>query len=215
MATVKCGYGPANDGKDLSIADSTTPTTNKNAANSIVDSLKQSDPVNISPGSSTTNVAGDWLLIPGIAAGNTKINSDAAPIFARLGKPDQENAAMMKAVAIWYANHDTNAHSIGIYTARGTDSGAVAAIKQIRVTSPSFKTTAVVNVTSTISFIKQSFKQLKQVETYTYSGKQYKVFDSSKGIAFEIAPDGTCVAVIIHQAGANKYGTYLKFRPDN
>lgn len=122
---------------------------------------------------------------------------------------------MMKSLATWCANHDTNAHSIGIYTARGTDSGDVAKIKQIRVTSPAFKTTAGVYVSSSLVVIKQSFKQLTQVETYTYAGKQYKVFDSNAGIAFEIASYENCVAIIIHEPGKNKFGTYLKFRPGN
>ena len=122
---------------------------------------------------------------------------------------------MMKSVATWYANHDTNAHSVSIYTSMGTDSGAIAAIKQVRITSPSFKTKNGIHVTSTLSSINQSFKLLNLVESYSYAGRFYKVYDSAEGIAFEIGPGGVCVAIIIHEPGKNKYGTYLKFRPSN
>jgi hypothetical protein len=215
LVTIQCGSGPTKDSKVVNRETSASHDSTSYATGKAADSVNQTGPVIAAVDSTQTNAESDWLLIPGIAAGNTKINTDAAQVFARLGKPDQQDAAMMKAVAIWYTNHDTNAHSIGIYTSMGTDSGAVAAIKQIRITSPSFETKDGIHVSSSLSIIKQSFKQLNQVETYTYAGKLYKVYDSPEGIAFEMAPGGTCVAIIIHEKGKNKYGTYLKFRPGN
>ncbi len=157
----------------------------------------------------------DWLLIPGISAGQTKIGEDADSIYARLGKPDGGDAAMMKAVAIWYSHHDTTGNSIAIYTQRGTDSGAVARVLQIRITSPSFTTGKGVGTTSSLAHIQKAFN-VKKTEEYWDAGKQYAVYDSKQGIAFEIdAKQNNCVAIVIHKAGVISEGTYLKFRTTN
>ena len=157
----------------------------------------------------------DWLLLPGISAGQTKIGEDADSIYVRLGKPDGGDAAMMKAVAIWYSHHDTTDNSIAIYTQRGTDSGAVARVLQIRITSPLFKTGEGIGTASSLHEIQKAFA-VKKTEEYADAGKNYIVYDSKKGIAFEIdAKQNNCVAIVIHKAGVIGEGTYLKFRTTN
>jgi hypothetical protein len=160
----------------------------------------------------TTNA--DWLLIPGVSAGQTRINENADSVYQRLGKPDGGDAAMMKAIAVWYANHDTTNNSIAIYTSKGTDTPVVEKIKQIRVTSPAFRSVEGIHTTSSLQDIKNHFP-VQHTETYKDAGASYAVYDSKQGIAFEINPDSVCVAIVIHKAGVINEGTYLKFRTTN
>ncbi len=159
-------------------------------------------------------VSADWLLVPGVSAGKTKINENADSVYQRLGTPDGGDAAMQKAVAIWFAHHDTTAYSTAIYTARNTDSPAIASVLQIRVTSPAFKTTEGIHTTSSLQEIQHVFS-VENTEQYKDAGTVYTVYDSDKGIAFEMAPDEKCIAIIIHKSGDIGEGTYLKFRTTN
>lgn len=163
---------------------------------------------------SIKNVDTTWLIIPGKSIGKTVLNEDAEMVFKNLGKPDGGDAAMGKAVAIWYANHDSTNHSTSIYTTRDMGNNPVALILQIRVTSPVFKTKEGLGAASDLSDIEKTF-DLKMAEKFSDSGKQYQVFDAKEGIAFEIGPNKKCVAVIVHEAGKSISGTYLKFRTTN
>lgn len=157
------------------------------------------------------NVDTAWLIIPGKSIGKTKVNEDADLVFKNLGKPDGGDAAMGKAVAIWYGNHDSTGHSTSIYTTRDIGNNPLALIRQIRVTSPVFKTSEGLGAASDLSDIEKIF-DLKMAEKFSDSGKQYEVYDTKEGIAFEIGPNKKCVAVIVHEAGKTIPGTYLKFR---
>lgn len=194
------------------LVSSCTSNTNKEVAlstdtvvkqNPIIDTLVATDPID--------SISNDWLLKPGIAAGNTTIGSDATAVYTRLGKADAGDAAMMKAVAIWYAGHDPKAHSLTIYTVRDTLTPPVARVKLIRVTAPKFKTSEGIGPSSYLSEIQKNIKVSKS-ESYTHGGQQYAVYDSPLGIAFEIGANQQCAGVIIHEPGNNKTGTYLKLR---
>jgi hypothetical protein len=156
----------------------------------------------------------DWTLIPGEAAGKTRLNENAEQAVKTLGKADGGDAAMQKAVMIWYNGHDTTANSIAVYTARDTGDAPAARIKQIRVTSGSFKTLEGIHTGSTLEDIKQKF-EVTRTETYKDEGETYQVYSSNKGIAFELDSNGVCVAIIIFEAGKPLPGTYLKFRTTN
>jgi hypothetical protein len=155
-----------------------------------------------------------WLIIPSKSIGKTEINQNADLVFKNLGKPDGGDAAMGKSVAIWYANHDSTGHSTSIYTTRDMGNNPTALIRQIRVTSPVFKTKENLGAASDLSEIEKTF-DLKVVESFMDSGKQYKIYDAKEGIAFEIGPNKKCVAVIVHEAGKTIPGMYLKFRTTN
>ena len=159
-------------------------------------------------------VSDAWLLVPGQSAGLTRLNENAETVYKKLGDPDGGDAAMQKAVAIWYTNHDSTNHSVAIYTAREPGVDPVARIRQIRITSPSFKTAEGVGPGSSLAQIQAAFN-VKETEQYKDEGIAYKVYDSPKGIAFETGPGGGCVAVVIHEAGVTGQGTYLKFRTTN
>jgi hypothetical protein len=193
-----------------------TENTNNPSARTDSTSITVKDTVINKPdtNSNSTSVSADWLLIPGVSAGQTRLNEDADSVYQRLGTPDGNDAAMMKAVAIWYAHHDTTGNSIAIYTSTNTDTPIVARIKQIRVTSPVFKTADGIHTTSSLQEIKNHFP-VQQTETYKDAGAGYAVYDSKQGIAFEINPDSVCAAIVIHKAGVINEGTYLKFRTTN
>ena len=182
---------------ETSVVKATDTATNKNNTNN-----------------DSTTINSDWLLIPGVSAGQTRLNENADSIYQRLGKPDGGDAAMMKAIAVWYSHHDTTNNSIAIFTSKNTDTPIVARVEQIRVTSPAFKTASAIHTTSSLQDIKNHFDVTK-TEQYQYAGVKYAIYDSKKGIAFEINTDSVCVAIIIHEAGTTNLGTYLKFRTTN
>jgi hypothetical protein len=162
----------------------------------------------------TQNKAGDWLLVPGKSAGKTQINQDTEQVFKNLGKPDGGDAAMGKSVAIWYAHHDSTSYATAIYATRDMGNSPQAFVRQIRITSPSFKTKENIRVTSDLPAISKIF-QLQIAEKFKDADQEYTVYDSREGIAFEINEDKKCVAIIIHEPGKAIPGTYLKFRTTN
>jgi hypothetical protein len=200
----KCSSDPKSPATQVdSLTTITSDTTTKTKIVDI-DSIKVS----------MISVSKNWLLIPGVSAGKTLLNKDSKQAFDLLGKADGGDAAMGKSVSIWYSNHDSTANSIAIYTVRDTGEAPAALIQQIRVTSSSFKTRQGVHCGSTLTALKKEY-EVKETETYTDNGTNYRVFSSDKGIAFEIDPEDKCVAIIIFNAGKPLPGTYLKFRTTN
>jgi len=213
IVMIRCSSDTKSKSKYLDTAAATAADSSKGQAATAGDSLHQTSQAGAENDSSQqTEVSADWLLTPGVSAGKTVINSDAAGVYKRLGKPDAGDAAMMKSVAIWYSNHDSTAHSTAIYTAIDAGNDTAARVKQIRVTSPAFKTREGIQPSSFLSDIKKTYNKLKKTETYKSAGKIYTVYDSFEGIAFEIDPNEKCAAIVIHEPGKYSYGTYLKFR---
>lgn len=156
-------------------------------------------------------LSSDSLLTPGVSAGNIAINQDASEAFKVLGKPDSSDAAMQKTVAFWYEKHYPKSTSFAIYTVRDTGSNPIARIRQIRLSSPAYRTEDGLGVSSPLSLLKKKF-DLKKVSLSNTSPRNYDLYDSQKGIAFEIEAEGNCVAVIIHPANEPLKETYLPLR---
>ena len=156
--------------------------------------------------------ANDWILIPGEAAGHTHIGSDLVLLQKELGRPDAGDAAMQKSVSIWYADHDTTKHSVSVYASREPGNEERSLVRQIRITAPRFETVRGVRVGTLEADIRSNY-DVKNVEQFrAKDGTMSKVLDSKDGIAFEVGADGICDAIIIHAAGAEQYGSYLKLR---
>jgi hypothetical protein len=134
------------------------------------------------------------LLVPGSSAGKLSIGQDAREAYAELGKADAGDAAMQKSVAIWY-----------------TGANPSALIRQIRVTSPAFKTADAIGVSSTLGEIQKKYT-LNKITDVTDSGTQLELYDSMAGIAFETDSKGICRAVIIHKADEGLKLTSLPLR---
>jgi hypothetical protein len=153
----------------------------------------------------------ETLLIPGVSAGNIKLAEDAEPLYKILGKPDSGDAAMQKAVAIWYKNHDPKSYSTAIYTVRDTGDNPPARIRQIRITAPEFKTQSGIGVHSRLSDIQGTFT-LKQLTGIPGDSDAFQLFDSPAGIAFELNKELQCTAVLIHPANEELKASYLPLR---
>ena len=191
-------------------------TSNQTVKNSSRDSVSTTQPSDETASVDTTKevIEQDWLLVPGKSAGKTVLNGDAEEVYKRLGKPDGGDAAMGKAIALWYSNHDSTLHSVAIYTRRDMGNDPKALVNQIRVTSPLFKTKEGIHTTSNLDTIKKVFK-VEKTEEYEDAGQNYTVYDSPSGMSFEVDSQKKCVAIIIHQSGQVGQGTYLKFRTTN
>ena len=157
-------------------------------------------------------VKGDsLLLVPGKSAGKVSINQDAEEVYILLGKADAGDAAMQKSVAIWYKNHDPKAYSTSIYTVRDTGNNPPARIKQVRVTSPGFKTKEGIGVSSTLAEIQNKYSVTKLADV-TDQGEVLEMYDNLAGIAFEVNGKGICKAIIIHSANEGLKPTSLPLR---
>lgn len=153
----------------------------------------------------------ETLLIPGISAGDIKINEEAESVYKILGKPDSGDAAMQKAVAIWYEKHDPKSYTTAIYMVRDTGDNPPARIRQIRVTSPEFKTQSGIGVHSTLADIQGTFT-IRLLTGVPDDSDAFQIFDSPAGIAFELNKNLKVTAVLIHPANEELKATYLPLR---
>lgn len=170
------------------------------------------DSVTVASIASDTNTRNEeTLLIPGKSAGNIKIDEDTAPVYKIMGKPDAGDAAMQKAVAVWYQNHDPRSYATAVFSVRDTGDHPIARIKQIRTTSPEFKTSNGIGVHSSLSDIQGTFT-VKKVANTPNGSNDPQIYDSVAGIAFEINKEQQCTAVLIHPAAEELKATYLPLR---
>jgi hypothetical protein len=151
------------------------------------------------------------LIIPGKSVGQTTLNEDAENVIKRLGKPDTGDAAMGKALSIWYANHDTTGYETMIFSARqmGT-ANETSQVKQIRITSPWFTTQEGLHVGSTLKQINEHYVTRKAA-TFSKEGKPYFIYKTDKGIAFEIGSNNSCTGIIVFDPKAATGQAYLPF----
>ncbi|MEC3877994.1 hypothetical protein [Parapedobacter sp. 10938] len=149
-------------------------------------------------------------LVPGTSVGPFKLGDADSLVHQQLGRPDHSNAAMGKAVLIWYAD-TASGYPLSIFTTRDMGNDETARIQQIRVTSPTFETADSIHVGSTLTQIRTAYP-VTAIETYSQAGETYTVYEADDGIAFEVGPDDHCVAIIIHQTDAGM-SSYLPLRP--
>ncbi|MGK6350744.1 hypothetical protein [Parapedobacter sp. DT-150] len=156
--------------------------------------------------------ADSLVLIPGEAAGFISLGDADSVVLEAFGKPDFSDAAMGKAVLMWHTPADTTEYPLSVFTSRDMGNDETAHIKQIRITSPHFQTSQSIHVGSTLREISDTYSQsLHIVEMYKDGGEAYSVYDTDKGIAFEIDADNQCVAIVIHEKDAT-IPTYLPLR---
>ncbi|XZF15133.1 hypothetical protein ACTHGU_03280 [Chitinophagaceae bacterium MMS25-I14] len=161
----------------------------------------------------TTAPAMNMLIVPGRSAGKTALGENMDSVLQILGKPDDEDAAMGKAMYVWYRNHNKNSYETNIYTSRQMGMDETSRVRQIRVSSPDFKTAAGLHVGSYLKDLQIACK-LKKAASYTKAGKRFTIYESADGIAFETGPDNICVAVIVMEAGKSVNTAYLSFHPE-
>ena len=150
----------------------------------------------------------DALIIPARSIGRTRIDEPYDSVSARLGRPDSSDAAMGKMMATWYAGHNPKGHRTAIFFSRNMGNEETSRVRQIRVTSPWFRTNRDLGVGSGTAVISAQFP-LRQLATYEEGGRTFRTMDSGEGILFELDDAGTCVGVIVQRPGDGQ--TYLPF----
>ncbi|SKB65888.1 hypothetical protein SAMN05660226_02574 [Parapedobacter luteus] len=144
-----------------------------------------------------TTVPDSLLLVPGQSAGLITLGDTDSSLLNRLGQPDFSNAGMGKAVLVWRGD-TTQGYPLSVFTSRDMGNDESARIQQVRVTAPSFRTRQSIHVGSTHQEIASAYP-LRLTETYDAMGDPYTIYDTDEGIAFEIAPNNRCIAIIIHK----------------
>ncbi|GEM_PF-1119992 len=157
-------------------------------------------------------VPSDSLIVPGVSLGAIKLDADAAPVMKQLGKPDAADAAMGKAVATWFEQHDSTSHALSIFTAKDMGDSPTAIIKQIRVTAPTYKTEKGVGVSSTLDDIQQAFN-VKAGKGYRINQENVAVYVDTSGIAFEMDKNGRCIGIVVYSKGDLHPDTYARLVP--
>ncbi|WP_257659028.1 hypothetical protein [Parapedobacter lycopersici] len=150
------------------------------------------------------------LIVPGESVGPIHLNDADSTLLDQLGEPDYSDAAMGKAVLAWYTTGDSPAYPVSIFTARDMGNDETARIQQIRITSPYYTTSEGICASSSLAQISAEYST-EQVEAYEKDGQQYAVLDTKQGIAFEVNPNDSCVAIIVYQPGAGT-SSYLPLR---
>lgn len=172
----------------------------------------------------TLKHASNDTIIAGKSIGNVSIDEKMESAGAKLGRPDDGDAAMGKALSIWKSKpsgkgSDTVSHTITIYsTTNFGDKDEAPRVQNIRITSPFFKTEEGVRCGGTLFFIKMQYPTIKKpIAAYTdkATGEEIAIYDEQKeGIAFEINTAGKCIAIGVHKPGKKIIDTYLPMFPD-
>jgi len=148
-------------------------------------------------------------IIPGKRLGAIILNENVSAALDSLGKPDVVDAAMGKAVSTW---QKYNNKPLTIYTTMVMGVENFSRIKTIRSLSDKYKTQENLGVKSSLDELKKHY-QLTSIGTFTYQGKDYNLYSSPKGIAFEIGADQRCNGVIIYTSDMDPKSFYLPIYP--
>ncbi|WDO11987.1 hypothetical protein MH928_11680 [Flavobacterium sp. WW92] len=152
------------------------------------------------------------LIIPGKSIGLTQLGQNAETLSS-LEKPDFSDAAMGKAWATWYSK-DGQKKELNIYTTYKNSEMKEKVIRQIRITSPEFKTSEGIAIGKSLNDIQKGFPKVKIVGEYNANGKAVQLYDDAdSGIAFEIEND-LCIGIIIHEMGKKVTEEYITLHPD-
>jgi hypothetical protein len=166
------------------------------------------------------------VITPGVGIGRVLLGQRLDEVHASLGAPKLSDAAMGGRLwEIWRSGtafdgkRQNGPEELEIYfTRERSDLGGPSLVRQIRVTSPFFRTPSGVSIRSSFSEILESFPNLRTDEelTYALSGgrneKEFEMFvDRTRGIAFEFrngasadpTVSGYCRAVHVFRPGTD------------
>lgn len=166
-----------------------------------------------------TAVPAKLLIVSGQSIGNISINQNASELESILGQPDLSDAAMGKAWLTWFSkiSDSITGNELNIYTTYRPDDPDLKEkiVRQIRITSPDFKTSNGISTASTLPEIKAAFPNSIEIGKYDHETDN-PVFiydDIASGIAFEIE-DNICTGIIIHEKDKAVGKEYITFHPD-
>ncbi|WP_342644837.1 hypothetical protein [Mucilaginibacter sp. CSA2-8R] len=141
--------------------------------------------------------AAEWLIVPGKSVGKVTIDENADSVLIALGQPNLTDGAMGSALLTWLGKNGDSNSRVSVFTQRdmGGPDETVSRVKQIRVTSPQFKTAEGIGAGATLTDLSAHYS-IKAVDKY----KQLKVYDDLQhGIAFDVdSLTNRCVAISVH-----------------
>jgi len=149
-------------------------------------------------------VSRDKLIVPGEGIGKTRLGMISDSVIRLLGKPDYSDAAMGKALLIWYGkNKDTNNNrtEVDVMVSYRDTSMRDKAVKQIRITSDYFETKNGVKVHDDLHRIMKYFPDISKSDYHLTDSTKAIYDDTVNGIAFEVAAVDTqriCTAILVH-----------------
>jgi hypothetical protein len=162
-------------------------------------------------------VSTKMLIVPGKSIGNVWLLQNADSLEILLGKPDLSDSAMGKAWLTWFSKvSDTvTGNELNIYTSYKDDKMDMKVVRQVRITSREFKTSAGISTGKSLSEVKESFPNIKIVGKYDMETNTPVIVydDVDSGIAFEFE-NNTCSGIILHEIGKKVSEEYLSFHPD-
>lgn len=165
----------------------------------------------------STIVDSNFLMVPGRSVGEISLGEDMAAVGKKLGRPDDGDAAMGKAWGIWYNKNSAlkSEDEIAIYSSYRDTTMRVKDVKQIRITSPQYKTQDGLTTGVSESDTKLKFPAMERISAYLNQQKDtVTVYDAKKdGIGFEFLK-GKSISITIHPMNQPISGTYLTLHPD-
>jgi len=169
---------------------------------------------------------GSGVITPGVGIGRVLLGQRLDEVHASLGAPKLSDAAMggrlwevWRSGAAFDGRRQNGPEELEIYfTRERSDLGGPSLVRQIRVTSPFFRTPSGISIRDSFSEIIDSFPNLRIDEelTYALSGgrneKEFEMFvDRTRGIAFEFrngasadpTDSGYCRAIHVFRPGTD------------
>lgn len=141
------------------------------------------------------------LIIPGKRVGDIYINENTDSVVDKLGKPDSSSNAMGTCFMAWFDKSGKTIHKTSIYAHSNGDgtNKNVNYVKEIRETSPTFKTADYGGAGSALKDVMKIYKLKKRPAP---GNKKFWLYDNYQtGIGFEVDSTGKCLAVYVHAPG--------------
>lgn len=161
----------------------------------------------------------NWTIVPGASLGKIRLGQDEDSLERVMPDPTSSDCGMGKCWLTWFSAPKSKAkrQRVDVYQSRnfGFDNDR-ARIREIRATSPSFRTVGGTSTANSWSSIQRYYPNLKWVAYYpSDTGARIDIYDDvQQGIAFEVTAKTSntparCVAIIVHRKGHGVGQEYL------
>lgn len=161
-------------------------------------------------------------IVPGESLGPIRIGERLDSVARIFGRADSSHAAMghvweFRTFSDTSGGFAARPYELDVYGVRDTTENLV--VKQVRVTSPRYRTASGISTESTLADIRKAYPGIRVVETTHAPGHDdaIDVYDlKTEGIAFEVQRgtgdpvSASCVAIIVHPHGSGVNEEYLK-----